>query len=143
MAHVHVGSQGVPLDLMAAGIKSVFDFVAEVNAATSSGGSGSGQIDTLDVGGGLGVNFGSEEVTPSFADMVQRLEAEVPTLFNKEARGIPHIITEYGRALSAKSGWFGCRVEYAKRSGGRKIVAQHAGVDLCVRTVYHAEQWPV
>eukprot|EP00729_Bicosta_minor_P019927 gene19927-28174_t len=137
MAHVHVGSQGVPLDLMAAGIKSVFDFVSEVNGRQGGDGvSSSGQIEILDIGGGLGVNFGSEDVTPSFADMVQRLEVDVPNLFNKKARGIP-------TALSAKSGWFGCRIEYAKRAGGRKIVAQHAGVDLCVRTVYHAEQWPL
>ena len=98
MAHVHVGSQGVPLDLMAAGIKSVFDFVSEVNGREGGDGvSSSGQIEILDIGGGLGVNFGSEDVTPSFADMVQRLEVDVPNLFNKKARGIPTVMTEYGR----------------------------------------------
>jgi len=67
---------------------------------------------------------------------------EGPGIFGPD-RVVPTIMTEMGRTLSAKSGWLGSRIEYTKYSGGLRIMAQHAGVDICVRTIYHPEHWPL
>jgi len=103
-----------------------------------------GKIDTLDMGGGLTVNFGAEDVIPSYQDLADKLKAEIPQLFGEGVQQVvPTIMTEMGRTLSAKSGWLGSRIEYSKYSGGLRIVAQHAGVDICVRTIYHPDHWPL
>lgn len=58
--HTHSGSQGVPLALMAEGVRAVHELAEEINTAA-----GRQQIDTIDIGGGLPVNFSSDEETPA------------------------------------------------------------------------------
>jgi diaminopimelate decarboxylase len=90
---------------MASGVKTVSDFVTEVHETV-----GFNQIETLDIGGGLGVNFASEETTPTFGELAAVLKVEVPALFGAD-RQVRTVVTEFGRALSAKSGWCGARSE--------------------------------
>ncbi|KNC85331.1 hypothetical protein SARC_02478 [Sphaeroforma arctica JP610] len=130
--HVHVGSQGVAGHLAVAGIKAVVDFAIVINRQTN------GQIKCVDIGGGLSVNFGSDAITPTFQDYADLLRQEIPQLFDDT---FSRVLTEFGRSLTAKAGWFGSRIEYTKNSGGRHIAAQHCGADLCIRTIYHPEIW--
>ncbi|MGH3311015.1 MAG: diaminopimelate decarboxylase [Streptomyces sp.] len=132
--HSHIGSQGMPLDLMAEGAKETFDLAEEINTAV-----GRHQIDTLDLGGGLPVNFASDDVTPTFAEYARLLARTVPGLFD----GRYGIVTEFGRSLLAKSGTVLARVEYAKSAGGRPIAVTHAGAQLAVRTVFTPDAWPL
>lgn len=53
------------------------------------------------------------------------------------------IITEFGRAIAAKSGFFASRIEYTKLAGERTIACQHAGSDIAIRTIYHPNVWPL
>ncbi|TVL88151.1 diaminopimelate decarboxylase [Streptomyces sp. SAJ15] len=132
--HAHVGSQGCPLELMAAGVREAYELAEEVNRAA-----GRRQIDTLDIGGGLPVNFASDETTPTFAAYARALRAAAPGLFS----GDYHLVTEFGRSLLAKSGTVLARVEYTKTAGGRPIAVTHAGAQLAVRTVFAPETWPL
>ncbi|MFD5429941.1 diaminopimelate decarboxylase [Streptomyces sp. NPDC127084] len=132
--HTHSGSQGLPLELMAAGVRTVYQLAEEINAAA-----GRQQVETLDIGGGLPVNFTSDEEIPGFADYARVLEREVPGLFD----GRYGLVTEFGRALTAKHGLVLARVEYAKRTGGRPIALTHAGAQVATRTVYAPGEWPV
>ena len=132
--HTHVGSQGCPMELLAEGIGAVVDLAEEINNRI-----GSQQIATIDIGGGLTVNFGSEEITPSFADYAQFLRSRVPLLFEGKYR----VLTEFGRSIMAKNGFILARVEYAKCSGGQHIAITHGGVQIAVRTVFAAEAWPL
>eukprot|EP00047_Mylnosiga_fluctuans_P004914 m.237256 g.237256 ORF g.237256 m.237256 type:complete len:453 (-) comp13110_c0_seq1:115-1473(-) len=134
MVHVHAGSQGMPLETIADAIQITIAFAEEVNARA-----GFKQIEILDIGGGLPVNFDTEEYTPRIADFATILKNKAPQLFTGE---LP-FVTEYGRWYLAKSGFIASRVEYTKEAGGRHIALQHAGADLCVRTVYHPTQWPL
>ncbi|MFF8832644.1 diaminopimelate decarboxylase [Streptomyces sp. NPDC015131] len=132
--HTHSGSQGVPLPLLATGIREVYRLAEEINAAA-----GRRQIDTLDIGGGLPVNFSSDEETPTYAEYARLLADGVPGLFD----GRYGLVTEFGRSLLAKHGTVLARVEYTKTSGERPIAVTHAGVQVATRTVYDPDSWPL
>jgi diaminopimelate decarboxylase len=132
--HTHTGSQGVPLPLMAAGVRAAYELAERVNAAA-----GRQQVAVLDIGGGLPVNFRSDETSPTFGAYAGLLRAEVPGLFD----GRYGIVTEFGRSLLAKHGTVLARVEYAKSAGGRRIAVTHAGAQTATRTVFAPEAWPL
>ncbi|NUS10518.1 MAG: diaminopimelate decarboxylase [Streptomyces sp.] len=132
--HTHTGSQGVPLPLMAAGVRAAYDLAERVNAAA-----GRQQVTVLDIGGGLPVNFASDETAPTFGAYADLLRAEVPGLFD----GRYGIVTEFGRSLLAKHGTVLARVEYAKSAGGRAIAVTHAGAQVATRTVFAPDAWPL
>ncbi|MFJ6935746.1 diaminopimelate decarboxylase [Streptomyces sp. NPDC101132] len=132
--HVHSGSQGVPLARMAEGVREVHALAGEINAAA-----GRRQVDTLDIGGGLPVDFTSGTGSPTYAEYVGALRSAAPELFG----GGYGLVTEFGRSLLARHGLVVTRVEYTKASGGRAIAVTHAGVQLATRTVYVPEAWPL
>jgi diaminopimelate decarboxylase len=130
--HTHVGSQGCSLQLLTAGVRKVTDLAKQINEAA-----GHAQVRVIDIGGGLPVNFESEEVTPTFADYADELRKAVPELFDGEFV----VKTEFGRSILAKNGCIVSRVEYTKRSGGRHIATCHAGAQVATRTVFMPEHW--
>ncbi|MGW1615548.1 diaminopimelate decarboxylase [Streptomyces sp. NPDC002285] len=132
--HAHTGSQGIPLSLMAQGVAEAYALAEEINRRI-----GRRQIDTLDIGGGLPVNFASDVTTPTYAQYVRLLGEAVPGLFD----GRYGLVTEFGRSLLAKHGTVVARVEYAKSAGGRPVAVTHAGVQVATRTVYAPGSWPL
>jgi diaminopimelate decarboxylase len=133
MIHVHTGSQGIGIPLMTKSIAKVVGFVESKLPA--------GQVRTLDIGGGLPVNFDSDEWTPSFADYGNALKEAVPSLWAPDAA--MRVVTEFGRAIAAKAGVFVSRVEYTKTNGGRYIVQQHVGADVLIRQCWAPQEWQV
>lgn len=132
--HTHSGSQGCPLELMAQGISVITELCEEINAQA-----GTQQIERIDIGGGLPVNFKSDEVTPTFAEYAAVLKDAVPVLFTDKYQ----VKTEFGRAIAAKNGFMITRVEYTKEMGGRFIATTHAGAQVMTRTAFLPESWPV
>lgn len=132
--HVHSGSQGMALEQIAAGIAAVYDLAEEINARL-----GHGRVDRIDIGGGLPVNFTSDETTPTFREYRAAIEDVVPGLFD----GRYAITTEFGRSLLAKAGTIAARVEYVKHIGGRQVVITHAGAQVATRTAFAPESWPL
>jgi len=130
--HTHVGSQGCSLALMTAGIGRLVGLAEEINSAV-----GHQQIEVIDIGGGLPVNFESEEVRPSFKEYAEALEQQVPELFS----GKYTVKTEFGRSIFAKNGFIASRIEYTKNSGGRQIAISHAGAQIATRTVFMPDHW--
>ncbi|WP_434976447.1 diaminopimelate decarboxylase [Streptomyces puniciscabiei] len=132
--HAHTGSQGIPQALLARGVAETYALAEEINERA-----GRRQIDTLDIGGGLPVNFAAEATAPSYAQYARLLADQVPGLFD----GRYGLVTEFGRSLLAKHGTVVARVEYAKSAGGRRIAVTHAGVQVATRTVYAPGAWPL
>lgn len=132
--HTHVGSQGCSLELMAAGVGKVVALAEEINKAARRR-----QIEIVDIGGGLPVNFDSDEVSPAFADYAAVLKQTVPELFTGRYR----VKTEFGRSIFAKNGFIATRIEYTKKSGGRLIAISHAGAQIATRTVFMPEFWKI
>lgn len=84
------------MQLLVNGVKVIADFAAEINKKV-----GYPQIRVLDIGGGLPVNYDSEETTPTYKDYATALQASVPQI----CTGDFLIITEFGRSLVQKCGW--------------------------------------
>ncbi|MEV7026909.1 diaminopimelate decarboxylase [Kitasatospora sp. NPDC093558] len=132
--HVHVGSQGCPLDLMADGVAKAVAFAEQINGAL-----GRRQVTGIDIGGGLPVNFASDTTDPTYATYAQRLRTHAPALFTGDYR----VVTEFGRSLLAKNGFTAAYVEYTKTAGGRHIALTHAGAQVATRTVFMPDAWPL
>ncbi|WP_030216339.1 diaminopimelate decarboxylase [Streptomyces sp. NRRL WC-3626] len=132
--HAHTGSQGIALTMMARGAAETYALAEEINRRA-----GRRQVDTIDIGGGLPVNFASEASSPTYGQYARLLSETVPGLFD----GRYGLVTEFGRSLLAKHGTVVARVEYAKSAGGRPVAVTHAGVQVATRTVYAPESWPL
>ncbi|MER7749725.1 diaminopimelate decarboxylase [Streptomyces bacillaris] len=132
--HAHVGSQGCPLELIAAGVARTYELAEEINERL-----GTRRITSLDIGGGLPVNFTDDTTHPTYVAYVDALTAAAPGLFS----GRYALVTEFGRSLLAKNGFIGARVEYTKDAGGRRIALTHAGAQTATRTVFMPGSWPL
>ncbi len=143
LMHVHAGSQTYTMDQLAEAIRVVVDVANEINQRIAlqypHDKHRQHQITTFDIGGGLPVNFKTEENEITFAQWSSVLQAKVPELFS----GKYNVITEFGRRLLAKQGVVVSRIEYVKEAGGRRVILQHVGADVAVRTVYRPEAWPL
>lgn len=132
--HAHVGSQGCPLPLIGAGVAKLVAFADEVNAAA-----GWQQITTIDIGGGLPVDFESDELISNFEAYTSQLQESAPRLFS----GDYEVITEFGRSVLAKFGFTAAYIEYTKVAGGHRMAISHAGAQVATRTVFAPASWPI
>lgn len=132
--HVHVGSQGCPVDLLVAGAKRAVVFANETNARL-----GRQQIQVLDIGGGMPTVYdGGKDEAHDFRSYAKALHDEVPELFSS---GFSSIITEFGRSVFVKPGITVSKVEAYKNWAGQKIAVVHVGADQFPRTAYLPDQW--
>lgn len=131
--HVHVGSQGCPLDLLVAGVGAVFDLAGEINREL-----GAGRVRRLDIGGGLPAAYRDGDSPPTPEAYAKALAARCPGLFS----GGLALVTEFGRVLHAPCAVAVSRVEYVKRQTGHRTAILHLGADLFVRECYNPASWP-
>jgi len=134
--HIHVGSQGVPLEKFVAGCRVLMDFVEEVEQVRP------GQIKVLDIGGGLSTSYTEPGEPEQFSYQVYRaaLEQEVPALLTGRYR----LVTEMGRSLFLKAGCSITRVEGVKVGwveGCRPILLTHLGTNQFPRCSYLPHIW--
>jgi len=127
--HVHTGSQVCPLPLVVQGVQSIMGLVKEIESNRAK------KIELIDIGGGLPVSYENDDQNHNLTEYISLLKKNVPELFAYR------LVTEFGRAISAKAGWAASRVEYTKHAGGRTIAVVHFGADLFVRTALLPEIW--
>ncbi|TYZ68839.1 hypothetical protein PybrP1_011540 [[Pythium] brassicae (nom. inval.)] len=143
--HCHVGSQGCTLEMLAHGASVISELANEIDAAA-----GVSRVKVLNIGGGLPSNYDSDDVAPTFAEYVDVLRKCAPHLFERNGRTV---LTEFGRSVSAKTGWTISEVEYVKQhepAGGSastepslsQTAIIHAGSDLFLRTCYVPALFP-
>ncbi|MDE3059829.1 MAG: diaminopimelate decarboxylase [Pseudomonadota bacterium] len=115
---VHIGSQLTHLEPFAQAFARVRAFVGELRAQEIA-------IATLDLGGGLGIPYGKEELPlpDAYADIVRR-----------ETAGLNcQLIFEPGRVLAGNAGILVTRVVYVKENEGRFFVIVDAGMNDLIR----------
>jgi diaminopimelate decarboxylase len=134
--HLHVGSQGCEIELIAKGIETVLSFAREINELFKSKNLAR-RIAIFDIGGGLPVSYHHEKTAASMAEYKALLESRFPDLFDGRFK----LVTEFGRWIYAHSGWTASRVEYVKREAHINTAMIHVGADLLLRKCYRPEEW--
>ena len=133
--HLHIGSQGCPLELLLNGVETVYNFAVEVNEKLKT--YNKKTISIFDIGGGLPVSYHKNETRFSVDEYSQELKRRFPGLFNGDLK----LITEFGRYLFANSCWTLSRVEHVKKYSAVNTVVTHVGADLMLRRTYDPEVW--
>ncbi len=121
--HLHVGSQGCPLELFLRGAEAVVRFAEELGEMGVA-------IEQLDIGGGLPVRYHDDDEPIEFAAYAAALARRVPTLASYR------LVTEFGRSVFLYPGWAAARVEYTKRRTDPQIASCHLGADMFLRAAY-------
>jgi len=134
--HLHVGSQGCPMQMLTDGIGVLYDFVLEMNDKRNKIGFPS--ISVFDIGGGLPISYQSGTVAPSMEEYVGKIAERAPQLLNST---LFKLITEFGRWTYTNSGWTASRVEYVKRDPSINTAMLHVGADLFVRECLNPVDW--
>lgn len=124
---VHIGSQLTDL----APLRAAYEAVAELVAALRSDGH---EIDSLDLGGGLGIRY-KDENPPALADYAQMVQE---TTGNLGCR----LFVEPGRMLVGNAGILVTQVIYDKQTQTRRFVIVDAAMNDLIRPAlydaYHA-----
>ena len=131
--HLHVGSQGCPMEMLLQGIGVVYEFVQEVHSK-----SGHPQINIFDIGGGFPISYDHHTVPASMEEYVSTMKNRFPALFSDHFT----LFTEFGRWAHVNSGWTMSRVEYVKHDIGINTAMIHVGADLFLRECLNPESWP-
>ncbi|MCK6615564.1 MAG: hypothetical protein L6Q47_15115 [Ignavibacteriaceae bacterium] len=134
--HLHIGSQGCPLEMLVQGVKKAADFAEEVNNHPQFKNKQQ-RITHFDLGGGLPVGYHHQHKPVTLENYTELLRKEVPVLFSGKYR----LITEFGRYLYANAGTVITRIEYVKNFTDARIIMNHAGADLFLRKSYHPDDW--
>jgi diaminopimelate decarboxylase len=127
--HVHVGSQGCDLALLAEAARRIAELRRAITAETGR------DLPLVDVGGGLPTAYHSTQTAPTPAEYRALLEEQAADLFAPDVR----LITEFGRAIQANCGIAVSRVEYVKPA--QQLAVIHLGADFLLRTVYRPDDW--
>ncbi len=131
--HLHIGS---PVYTTAPYLESVTKALALMDELSGQG----FQIDTLDLGGGFGADYESDQ--SPLAD--EYANAIVPLLRQRVANGL-QIILEPGRTIAANAGVLLTKVEYLKKSGDRNFAICDAGMHTLLRPSHYGAfhfVWP-
>jgi len=134
--HVHVGSGGMGTSVLVEGVRIAVDLAMKINEKV-----GRRQVTVMDIGGGLSAGYASDE-HPAFKEYTTALRQNVPGLLRGGDCSVEplfdQVITEFGQALAAKTGFVASRIQYMKETADNaaQIAISHIGADLCVRQCY-------
>lgn len=121
--HVHTGSQGVGIRLLAEAARQTAEMVERLG------------LDWIDVGGGLPVRYTSADPIPPTVDAWAAALADLPGWQERTW------ITEVGRHIHAGGGITLSRIEAVKEVDGQPLIVVHVGADLFLRRVYRPDDW--
>jgi diaminopimelate decarboxylase len=123
---VHIGSQIRSVEPFAAALARVLGLIGELKGDGLA-------IRYVDVGGGLGIEYGAGEFDP--AEQVKGYAAAL------EAAGLAelHLLLEPGRFIVAQAGGLLTQVLYVKKNGAKTFVITDAGMNDLIRpSLYQA-----
>ena len=134
--HLHIGSQGCPIEMLLEGIETVLGFTNEVNDLFDKKRLRH-KIDIFDLGGGLPVSYYKDEESDTLINYVNEIRTRFKELFSDKYK----LKTEFGRYIHANTGWVASKVEYVKREAHINTAMIHVGADLFLRKCYRPEDW--
>jgi diaminopimelate decarboxylase len=131
--HLHIGSPVYQTEPYTQAVRKAMHLIAQLRDQGY-------QVNTLDLGGGFGADYESEQ-SPRY-DKYAKAIAPIVKPF-KDAGG--RIILEPGRTIAANAGVLDCEVQHIKQSGEKQFVIVDTGMHHMIRpTLYDAFQflWP-
>ena len=134
--HLHVGSQGCPIDLILKGVDVIYNLTLEINSLLLKENK-ERQINIFDLGGGFPVSYKNEETPLSIGDYAAAIKEQFPPLFTEKFK----LITEFGRYYFANSSFAISRIDNIKHQKGIDTIVSHLGSDFLLRRVYNPEFW--
>jgi diaminopimelate decarboxylase len=132
--HLHVGSQGCPLELLLKGVGVVYDLANEINSHLEGTGR---QINIFDLGGGYPVSYYAIDSPQSLVEYTEAIKNRFPLLFTRKYK----LITEFGRYYFANTAFAVSRADNIKHQKGITTLVSHLGGDFLIRKVYNPENW--
>jgi diaminopimelate decarboxylase len=125
----HIGSQIHDLGAFAETVSRLASLVRELRSIGIP-------MSLLDVGGGIGIDYGKDEPIDEF----QKRIGEYAALVTEGLAGLKlHLILEPGRSIVARSGALITRVIYTKQSGSKRFAVTDAAMnDLLRPSLYKA-----
>jgi diaminopimelate decarboxylase len=135
--HCHIGSHVFRLDSFSRAVEKMVGLVAAVEAQTGE------TVDELNVGGGLGVRYVSDDAPPTITEYATViLEAFAKALADAGVRSRPVLMTEPGRSIVAPAGITLYTVGTIKRIPGvRTYVAVDGGMSDNLRPVTYGARY--
>ncbi len=131
--HLHIGSPVYTTDPYLESVTKALVLMDELAAQGF-------HIDTLDLGGGFGADYESDQSPPAH----EYAQAIIPLLRDRVANGL-RIILEPGRTIAANAGVLLTKVQYVKRSGDRHFAICDAGMHTLLRPSHYGAfhfVWP-
>lgn len=132
--HLHVGSQGCPLELLLKGVGIIYELALEINDRLNGTGR---QINIFDLGGGYPVSYYSKQTPLPIEEYSNGLKNNFPLLFTDKFK----IITEFGRYYFANTAFALSRIDNIKHQKDITTIVSHLGGDFFIRRVYNPENW--
>lgn len=122
--HAHIGSQILSLESYTRSVRVAAELLGEVEAATGE------PVPEVNLGGGLGVAYNSDEQPPPIADYAATLTAALAEACEERGvEGSPRLVVEPGRSIAGPAGLTLYRVGTIKEvAGGRTYVAVDGGM---------------
>lgn len=137
--HMHIGSQIFALHSFDEAIKVIVEFAARVKDHYGI------EVDEIDVGGGLGIAYVTEEKPASIEEFAEVVTGSMKKYCAEFDLKQPRLLCEPGRSMVATPGVTLYTVGILKTLPGiRKYVAIDGGMSDNIRTaLYHADYEPV
>lgn len=123
--HLHIGSPVYSTDPYLQSVRKALALIDRLSARGF-------KVDTLDLGGGFGADYESDQSPPAS----EYAKAIVPELQARVDAGL-RIILEPGRTIAANAGILLTRVEYVKQSGDRSFAICDAGMNILLRPSHY------
>jgi diaminopimelate decarboxylase len=129
---VHIGSQITDVNPFAATMERVAELVGQLRSAGHD-------IQYIDAGGGLGINYQPSELSKDARGFATQV-ADYASALLGPLRGLKvHLLLEPGRSIVASAGVLLTRVIYKKTNGARKFLVVDAAMNDLIRpSLYQA-----
>ena len=126
--HFHLGSGIFEMEPYGKAIDTVLDFAAEMRTRHGF------ELKELDIGGGYGVQYVTDEVPPSVSQWAEYIIDRITANCRRLGMALPHLIIEPGRAIVARAGAALYRVGAIKDIPGiRRYVSVDGGMGDNIR----------
>ncbi len=96
--HCHIGSQMFELDSFARAADVMIEFMAQIRDELGI------TLEELNLGGGLGIAYTSEDAPPSVAELADTIAEAVQQATDKHNYPVPEVILEPGRSIVGTAG---------------------------------------